>query len=97
MEDLLSRSMEQKQVGRPKGSPNRITAQVKVLLANWVETELKNISILYEKLSDKEKARFIINILPYVTPRMKEMDLAISDIPESSIEEIIKRLLDGEY
>ena len=66
------------------------------MLADWAMHELRNISDLYAKLSHKEKAKFITNILPYIVPRMKEVDLSLRDIPEKSIEEMIKRLMDGE-
>jgi hypothetical protein len=83
--------------GRPKGSPNKITAEVRSILASWAETELRNISDLYAKLSPKEKSRFITNILPFIVPRMKEVDLSFSSIPEEQIDSIIKKLLDGQY
>ena len=86
----------EKRPGRPPGSPNKITAEVRSMLADWAMHELRNISDLYAKLSHKEKAKFITNILPYIVPRMKEVDLSLRDIPEKSIEEMIKRLMDGE-
>lgn len=86
----------EKRPGRPPGSPNKITAEIRSLLADWAAHELKNISHLYAKLSHKEKAKFITNILPFIVPKMKEIDMSLRDLPEKSIEDMIKRLLDGQ-
>ena len=83
--------------GRPAGSPNRISAEVKGLLADWAIHELKNIGDLYSKLSHKEKARFITNILPFIVPKMKDVDVSLSSIPEDQIELMIERLIKGDY
>jgi hypothetical protein len=80
--------------GRPPGSLNRISATVKSLLADWAEHELKNISDLYAKLSPKEKAKFITNILPYIVPRMRDIELNIERLPQDQIEEMIKMLIE---
>jgi hypothetical protein len=91
--------MEQKLAGRPKGSLNKVTQEVRAVLSDWAIHELRNVSALYSKLSPKEQARFITNILPYVTPRMKEVDMNVNldSLPETQIDSIIKKLLDGEY
>jgi hypothetical protein len=86
----------EKRTGRPPGSPNKITAEVRAVLSDWAIQELSNISDLYSKLSHKERARFITNILPFIVPKMKEVDFAITDLPDHAIEAMIKRLMDAE-
>lgn len=83
--------------GRPPGSPNKITAEIRSVLSAWVETEMQNIPELYAKLSPKEKAKFLTNVLSFVVPKMRETDLSISSIPGDQINTIIQRLLDEQY
>jgi hypothetical protein len=99
MFSIFTRIMDQenKKIGRPLGSPNKVTSQVRNLLSSWLETELANIGDLYSKLSHKEKARFITNILPFVIPKMKEVEVSLTSIPEDQIELMIEKLIKGDY
>ena len=81
--------------GRKAGTPNKKSV--------WLREELENAGInwgeqLKEALSslDYKKAEILISLLPYLNPKMKEVDIAVSNeesIPESeepSLLEIIK-------
>lgn len=60
--------------GRPKGSENKIKKELREILSGFVETKMKNISRLYDELPPREKAKFILDILPYSLPKLNAVD-----------------------
>ena len=53
--------------GRPTGSLNKITSDVKVLIQNKTFDLLQSIDI--EKLSDTNKVKMLSSLLPYLLPK----------------------------
>jgi hypothetical protein len=52
--------------GRPTGSKNKITLEIKETLKEIIESEISNIPSRLESLSDKDRLEFITKLLPYV-------------------------------
>jgi|GEM_PF-1376582 len=84
--------------GRPKGTPNRTTAQIKNLLNEFVSQNLDDIQEQYNKLDASEKLQFFEKVLRYVLPRQSSMavdarleDNREMDLSSMSTEELIQR------
>ena len=56
--------------GRRKGTPNRITKELRTVLKDLLFEELQNIPDHLEKLDTKERLELIIKILPYALPKV---------------------------
>lgn len=60
--------------GRKKGTPNKITKEVRESIQDFVEGEIKEIPQLIGHLEPQERLSFLIKLLPYVVPRLKHTE-----------------------
>ena len=93
--------------GRTKGTPNKVTKDVRQLLSDIVESNISNIENDLKKLSSKERLQIITGLLPYVVPKKTELALeddfknkivinfADAPLTQKDIEEI-KRIQNGD-
>jgi hypothetical protein len=56
--------------GREKGTPNRLTKELRAILKEALHKELESISELLEQLEPKERLEVLIKLMPFVFPRM---------------------------
>ncbi|MDA9294231.1 hypothetical protein N9P98_00235 [Flavobacteriaceae bacterium] len=57
--------------GRKKGTPNRLTKEVRAVLKEVVFDEISQIHLHFEKLDPKERVELLIKLLPYVCPKIQ--------------------------
>jgi len=55
--------------GRKRGTSNKLSGTVKEMISQFVENEIQHLPTLLNKLEPKEKAEFIIKLLPYILPK----------------------------
>ncbi|MGQ7867831.1 hypothetical protein [Sunxiuqinia sp. sy24] len=55
--------------GRQKGTSNKLTGTVKEMIGQLVAKEIEHLPTILNKLEPKEKAEFIIKLLPYILPK----------------------------
>jgi len=67
--------------GRPKGTPNKTTAEMKDLIKTFVEQEIETADDLLEQLTPKERLDILCKLLPYVLPRQSEVKNEIVEQP----------------
>ena len=75
---------------RPKGSPNKITAEIKDRLATIIDEAMDSIDI--EKLTIAERLKLIQIGLQYVIPRLKQVEEVTDEMPREFQIEIIDSL-----
>ena len=75
---------------RPKGSPNKITAEIKERLATIIDEAMDSIDI--EKLTIAERLKLIQIGLQYVIPRLKQVEEVTDEMPREFQIEIIDSL-----
>lgn len=77
-----------KRGGRTKGTPNKVTAQIKEILSDVLKNELKKINS--ETLTIKDRIELVKVILPYIIPRLQttyiEHEYQSNEITPISIE-----------
>ena len=56
--------------GREKGTPNRLTKELRTLLKDILYQELEEIQERLELLKPKEKLELLIKLMPYVLPKV---------------------------
>ena len=59
--------------GRQKGTPNRLTKELRTILKDILYNELEKIEELLESLEPKERLGLVIKILPFVLPRVDKI------------------------
>lgn len=72
--------MKNKTGGRKRGTPNRLTAELKQIVKNIVSMELDNMQELLEQLPPDKRIDLTIKLMQYVLP--KNTSLNFADEPE---------------
>ena len=78
---------------RPKGSPNKITAEIKERLSQVIMDAMSSIDI--DSMTQNEKIKLIQIGLTYVIPRLKQVEEVTDEMPREFQIEIIDSL--GKY
>ena len=60
--------------GRPKGMPNKSTAELKEAIKSILNSELGKIQKNLNQLEPKERLDFLVKILPYVLPKQNQIE-----------------------
>jgi len=58
--------------GRTKGTPNKLTNDLKTIISDILDGELDSLPQRLERLNDKDRIDTIIRLFPYVIPKMME-------------------------
>ena len=77
---------------RPKGSPNKITAEIKEKLSQVIMNAMSTIDI--GSMTQNEKLKLIQIGLTYVIPRLKQVENIEEEEPRKFEIEIIDKLTD---
>ena len=75
---------------RPKGSPNKITAEIKERLSEVIMNAMSSIDI--DLMTQNEKLKLIQIGLTYVIPRLKQVEDVSENMPNEFQIEIIDSL-----
>jgi hypothetical protein len=67
--------------GRPKGTVNKTTKELRDLLHSVIESELNNLSEKMVKLTEKERLEILVKLLPYVMPKMEQNEVTVHSEP----------------
>lgn len=65
--------------GRKKGTPNRLTKEVRAVLKEVVFDEISQIHHHFEKLDPKERVELLIKLLPYVCPKIQTASHSLNE------------------
>ncbi|MDG1711219.1 MAG: hypothetical protein P8H51_03015 [Flavobacteriaceae bacterium] len=60
-----------KYVGRKKGTPDRLTKEVRTVLKELVFDEISQAQYHFEKLDPKKRIELLIKLMPYVCPKIQ--------------------------
>ena len=75
---------------RPKGSPNKITAEIKERLSQVIMDAMSSIDI--DSMTQNERLKLIQIGLTYVIPRLKQVEEVTDEMPREFQIEIIDSL-----
>ncbi|MDB4014615.1 hypothetical protein N9475_06470 [Flavobacteriaceae bacterium] len=75
---------------RPKGSPNKITAEIKERLSEVIMNAMSTLDI--DSMTQNEKLKLIQIGLTYVIPRLKQVEEVTDEMPREFQIEIIDSL-----
>ena len=66
--------------GREKGTPNKLTAELRSALKDVLYDEIEQIPHRLDELEAKDRLELLVKLLPYVLPKVNNIS-AISDEP----------------
>ncbi|MDB4024322.1 hypothetical protein N9464_03725 [Flavobacteriaceae bacterium] len=75
-------------MGRPAGSPNKLTAEIKEKLANILDEAINSLDI--KTMTKSERLKLIQITLQYVLPRLKQVKEDADDMPTHFQIEVIE-------
>lgn len=65
--------------GRKKGTPNRLTKEVRAVLKELVFDEISQVQSHFEKLDPKERIELLIKLMPYVCPKINTANYNLNE------------------
>ena len=65
--------------GRRKGTPNRLTKEVRAVLKEVVFDEMSQIHLHFEKLDSKSRIELLIKLMPYVCPKINNANYSLNE------------------
>jgi hypothetical protein len=65
--------------GRKKGTPNRLTKEVRAVLKEVVFDEISQIHLHFEKLDPKDRIELLIKLMPYVCPKIQTASHSLNE------------------
>ena len=57
--------------GREKGTPNRLTKELRTVLKDFMYNELQALPDHLNKLEPKERIEILIKMMPYILPKIQ--------------------------
>ena len=63
--------------GRTKGTKNKVNAQIKERIKNFIDNNYDNVLEDLKELDSLERVRFYLKLLEFVLPKQKSIDLVL--------------------
>jgi len=83
--------------GRPKGVPNRTTAEMKGLINQFLSDNLENIQSEFDQLEPKDKLTFMEKLIKYVLPTQQSYteNVDVSKLSEAEVDRLLDKIMEG--
>ena len=80
--------------GRPKGTPNKVTSEVKTWLAELIDKNRKQIEKDLKALEPKDRILIFEKLLSYVVPKMQSVEAKINleNLSDEQLNQVINEL-----
>jgi hypothetical protein len=75
--------------GRPKGSPNKTTEELRGMLADFIEHNWESVQETWEALEGKERLMFLEKVIKYVVPQPV---VSIDQFSDEDLQILLRRL-----
>jgi len=59
--------------GKPKGSPNKVTKELRDKLKAILSDELENLPAILANIEGKERIELVVKLLPYAMPKVQPL------------------------
>lgn len=81
--------------GRKRGTPNKVTADVREWIASIIDNNRAQIKRDLKELEPKDRLLFLEKLMQYVIPKRQAAQLTLDKLTEADITEISNSLLDS--
>ncbi|MFA5189060.1 MAG: hypothetical protein WC460_06915 [Patescibacteria group bacterium] len=75
--------------GRPKGSQNRTTTEIKELINQFISGNLEDLQTNYDQLEAKDKLQFFRDLLKFVLPTQNQSEININQLTDNELDTLI--------
>ncbi|WP_372752530.1 hypothetical protein [Labilibaculum sp.] len=65
--------------GRKKGTPNRLTKELRISLKNVIHEELQQLQNQLKSLDPKDRLDILIKLMPYALPKINTVNSTIDE------------------
>ena len=65
--------------GRPKGTPNKLTKELRAVLKDVLFNEIDQLPIHLQSLQIKDRLELVVKLLPYAIPRIEAANYKINE------------------
>ena len=91
----LKKGMTNNPNGRPKGTVNKTTKEIKKMLVEFIGGNLDDLQANYDKLEPEKKLQFFERVLKYVLPTQQAYteNIDVSQLSGKQIDEMIDRVI----
>jgi hypothetical protein len=72
--------------GRQKGTPNKLTKELRSIMKEVIYNELENIEERLDQLEPKHRLELVVKLMPYVFPKMESASHKINEPLDWGIE-----------
>lgn len=79
--------------GRQKGTPNRITNDVRTWLAELISENRRQIEADLKELEPKDRVMMLEKLMQYVIPKKQAIKAEIEDLSDDDVAEVADRIL----
>ena len=59
--------------GRQKGTPNRLTKELRGILKEIISNELECLEVHLDKIEPKQRVELLIKLMPYILPKVESV------------------------
>lgn len=63
--------------GRLKGTPNKITQEVRDSINAFINGHIGDLQAIYSDLAPRDRMRFILDLLPFIAPKFQAIQMDI--------------------
>lgn len=80
--------------GRPKGSPNKMSAQLRETITDFLEDNFEKVISDFEELTPRDRVKFYCDLLQYGLPRLQavQVESEFERLSDEQLQEIIDNL-----
>jgi hypothetical protein len=81
--------------GRPPKAINKVARPLKMRISEFLDQRFNELPGIWSKLPPKEKARLFVDLLPFIMPKMTNVDLDMnfSQLSEQDLDMIIAKMM----
>lgn len=86
-------------LGRPKGSQNRVTKELRQAISAFLEDNFEKLVNDFQVLSPKDKIKFYSDLLQYSLPKLQSVQLEteFDRLPEDQLDYLLNKLSNGKF